>query len=177
MAFKKEKYKNKNFKNHIYIFKYKGIIRKLLLEYKFSEKPYLYRSLIFFLEKYQKKILQADFYDIIIPVPISKKRIKKRGYNQSKLITKELANILNIKYEANILIKTKNNIQQSFLNKQQRKQNVKGVYKIKNKHKILNKNILLVDDIYTTGATLNECAKVLKESGAQKIDVFTIAKD
>lgn len=58
-----------------------------------------------------------------------------------------------------------------------REKNVKNVYKIKNQDRIINKKILLVDDIYTTGATLNECSKILKQAGAKKIDVFTIAKD
>lgn len=58
-----------------------------------------------------------------------------------------------------------------------REKNVKNVYKIKNQDRIINKKILLVDDIYTTGATLNECSKILKQAGAEKIDVFTIAKD
>ena len=57
-----------------------------------------------------------------------------------------------------------------------REENVKNVYKIKNVDKIINKKILLVDDIYTTGATLNECSKLLKQAGTKKIDVFTIAR-
>ena len=58
-----------------------------------------------------------------------------------------------------------------------REENVKNVYKIQNMDKIINKKILLVDDIFTTGATLNECSKLLKQAGARKVDVFTIAKD
>ena len=58
-----------------------------------------------------------------------------------------------------------------------REENVKNVYKIQNMDKIINKKILLVDDIFTTGATLNECSKILKQAGAKKVDVFTIAKD
>ena len=58
-----------------------------------------------------------------------------------------------------------------------REENVKNVYKIQNMDKIINKKILLVDDIFTTGATLNECSKILKQTGAKKVDVFTIAKD
>ena len=58
-----------------------------------------------------------------------------------------------------------------------REENVKNVYKIQNMDKIINKKILLVDDIFTTGATLNECSKLLKQAGAKKVDVFTIAKD
>ena len=58
-----------------------------------------------------------------------------------------------------------------------REENVKNVYKIQNMDKIINKKILIVDDIFTTGATLNECSKILKQAGAKKVDVFTIAKD
>lgn len=58
-----------------------------------------------------------------------------------------------------------------------REENVKNVYKIQNMDKIINKKILLVDDIFTTGATLNECSKLLKQAGAKKVDIFTIAKD
>ena len=61
--------------------------------------------------------------------------------------------------------------------KEQRKQNVKDVYKVENKDKIKNKNIILFDDIYTTGSTANECSKVLKENGAKEVIVFTLAKD
>ena len=117
------------------------------------------------------------FYDIIIPVPISRERQKKRGYNQSLLIAKKIANQLRAKVDINILIKQKNNVQQSTLNKQEREENVIDAYKIINQRKIIDKKILLVDDIYTTGSTVNECSKILNLAGAKKIDVFTIAKD
>lgn len=58
-----------------------------------------------------------------------------------------------------------------------REENVKNVYKIQNMDRIINKKILIVDDIFTTGATLNECSKLLKQAGAERVDVFTIAKD
>ena len=175
--FGKDVYEDKYYTNHFYLFKYDGDIRKLLLNYKFKEMPYLYRSLIKFFQKYQKTYLQFDFYDIIIPVPISKNRMKIRGYNQSELIAKELSNISNIRLENKILIKITNNIQQSLLDKDARAKNVQNVYKVTNYDKIFDKKILLIDDIYTTGATLNECAKMLKQAGCKKIDIFTIAKD
>lgn len=159
------------------MFKYDGLIRNLILKYKFNEKPYLYRSFIKFFEIYQKKYAQFDFYDIIVPVPISKKRLKTRGYNQSYLIAKEISKILNIKLENDILAKQKDNIAQSTLNKSEREENVKCVYKLVNENKVKNKKILLIDDIYTTGSTVNECSKILTNAGAEKIDIFTIAKD
>ena len=138
---------------------------------------YLYRSILEFLNKYQKKYVQFEIYDIIIPVPISKKRNKERGYNQSLLIAREIAKNENVKLRNNVISKVKNNTTQSKLNKEERAENVKNVYKITKNKEIIDKNILLIDDIFTTGATLNECSKMLKQAGTKKVDVLTIAKD
>ena len=118
-------------------------------------------------------------YDIIIPVPIHNKRRKERGYNQSALIAKEFCkNINELEYE-DILIKKKNTIAQSTLNKEERLKNAIDMYKIKeNKQDIIyNKNVLIFDDIYTTGATANECAKAIREANPSKVGILTIAKD
>lgn len=117
-------------------------------------------------------------YDVLIPIPIHKDRMRTRGYNQSELIAKDLAyEIKNIKLENRVLIKTKNIIAQSSLNKKQRENNIKDVYQIKSVEKVMNKKILLLDDIYTTGSTVNECAKILKEAGCKEVGIITIAKD
>lgn len=116
-------------------------------------------------------------YDMIISVPVSRKRKKERGYNQSELIAKEISKKLNMEYAKDVLYKTKNTIAQSKLNKEEREENAKGVYEIKNLNKITGKKILLIDDIYTTGSTVNECSKILKQANPKKIGIFTIAKD
>ena len=188
------------FGKHLYIFKYEGVIRRLILNYKFNEKSYLYKTFVKFLSKNEKffKILKS--YDTIIPVPISSKRFKERGYNQSELIANEIVKEIiemSSKYMINgilntqknelkktkcecvkdCLIKNKNIIEQSKLNKEQRQKNIQGVYILNNKEKLINKKILLIDDIYTTGSTVNECCKILQEAKPKRIDVFTIAKD
>lgn len=117
------------------------------------------------------------YYDIIIPVPMSRKKLAQRGYNQSELIASKISRYSKIQLQKDIIIKVKENKTQSTLNKIQRLENIKNVYKIKNKQKIKAKNILLFDDIYTTGATVNECAKILKQAGAKTVNVLTIAKD
>lgn len=149
----------------------------MLINYKFNEKPYLNKIFSSLINKYQKNYLNFNFYDIIIPVPISKKRLKNRGYNQSLLYAKDISKENNIQLENKVIIKIKNNNAQSSLNKEEREQNVQGVYKVINSKKVKNKKILLLDDIYTTGSTLNECSKELIKAGASYIDVFTIAKD
>ena len=173
------------FENHLYIFKYEGIIRKLILNYKFNEKSYLYKTFVNFLLKNEKffKILKS--YDTIIPVPVSAKRMNERGYNQSELVADDIVNqiietsIQKAECECvkDCLVKNKNIIEQSKLNKEQRQKNIQGVYILKNKEKLINKKILLIDDIYTTGSTANECCKVLQKAKPKKIDVFTVAKD
>jgi len=177
--------KEKFFEELIYIFKYEGQIRELILDYKFNEKSYMYKTFVNFLLKNKKTFENIKKYDKIIPVPISKKRYKERGYNQSLLIAKEIS--MQISYEANnniklelvnnCLIKTKNIIEQSKLNKEDRQHNIQGVYTLKNGSILTNKSILLIDDIYTTGSTVNECSRVLQQAKPNKIGVLVLAKD
>ncbi len=173
-----DRYKNKNFRKHLYIFKYEGIIKERLIKYKFDEKSYIYKALVKFMVK-NKKI--CDFlknYDIIIPVPIHRKRKMKRGYNQSYLIAKNLVdNFENLQCVKDALIKQVNNKAQSTKTKKERTKNVIGAYYLRNTEKINNKRVLLLDDIYTTGSTVNECCKVLKQANIKFVDVITIAKD
>jgi len=166
------------FEHHIYLFKYDGLIREKIIDYKFNDRVYLNETFVNFILKNEKICRFLKSYDIITPVPIHQKRKKQRGYNQSEIIAKKIAkNIQNLELVTDCLIKQKNTVAQSSLNKEQRKQNIKNVYILKNKQKINNKNIVIFDDIYTTGSTVNECAKLLKEANANKILVLTIAKD
>lgn len=168
---------SKNFKEHIYIFKYGGPIREELIKYKFDEKSYSYKmfaNLFLKDEKIKEKIKE---YDLIIPVPISKSRLKQRGYNQTELIAKDISRKTKIDYIKNVLYKKQNNVPQSSLNREQRQMNAKGMYEIKNQDLIYNKSILIFDDIYTTGSTVNECSKVLMKAKPKEIGVITIAKD
>ena len=171
-------YQNEPFENHTYLFLYQGIIRDKLIEYKFQNKSYLARMFGTLIKKEERVMKRIVNYDYIIPVPIHKKRYVQRGYNQSELILK-YAIPENKKNITNILKKEINNLPQSLLNKEKRKENVKGVYKVKEKmeNMIKGKSILLFDDIFTTGSTVKECSKILKEAGASKIDILTIAKD
>lgn len=168
---------NYYFQEHFYIFSYQESIRKLILNYKFNGKSYLYKTIVNFLLKNENFFPILKSYDTIIPVPISQKRRKERGYNQSELIAREIAQNLEIEYVNQCLFKTKNIVEQSKLNKEERQKNIKNVYQLYQTEIITNRKILLVDDIYTTGSTVNECSKMLKKAKPKKIGVFTIAKD
>jgi len=147
------------------------------LDYKFKEKSYLYKTFANYILTNKEFCKKIENYDIIIPVPISKGRFKTRGYNQSYLIAKEISKHLEIQLINNCLYKTKNIIEQSKLNKEDRIQNIEGVYSLKNERKLENKKILIFDDIFTTGSTVNECSKILYQAKPQKIGILTIAKD
>ena len=100
-----------------------------------------------------------------------------RGYNQTELIAREIAKNTKLKLENKILYKQKNIVSQSELNRNNRKQNVKDAFIIKNSETIKNKNVLIFDDIYTTGSTLQECSRILKNAGVKHVGILTIAKD
>lgn len=174
-----EKYKIKtNIRSErFHLLVYEDLIREKMIAYKFYDNPYLYH---FFYEILINDKSACEFlksYDIIIPVPIHNKRKWKRGYNQSSLIAKKISKKLDIMYEEECLKKIINTAPQSKMNKEARSRNAKDVYIVKNKQKIINKNVLIFDDIYTTGATANECKKILKQNGANKVGIITIAKD
>lgn len=171
---KLEKVKDKYFDYIISSYHYIDLIRNKILEFKFDNKKYLYRALS---EELIRKIqIYISLFDCIISVPISIQRYMKRGYNQSELIAKSISQKLNKPLIRFCLIKVKNNKKQSGLKIEERFTNVKSVYKVINKNIISGKRILLIDDIYTTGATVNECSKVLKAAGANKVLVATIAR-
>ncbi|MGN0961288.1 MAG: ComF family protein [Christensenellales bacterium] len=112
--------------------------------------------------------------DIIIPVPIGKNRLKIRGFNQSEVLCNELKEKGNI--VLNILVRPDDTPHQTGLGRKNRLANLKDAFKVTDKTKVKNKTILLVDDIYTTGSTLNECAKTLKNAGASKVIGLVLAR-
>ena len=116
-------------------------------------------------------------YDIILPVPLHNKRLKERGYNQSKLISDILSKRLSIQTYDGVLTKIKNTLPQGKNLLHNRRKAVKGVFCVNNVEIIKGKDILIFDDIYTTGNTANECKRILLESGAKSVGILTIAKD
>jgi len=111
---------------------------------------------------------------VLIPIPLSRLKLAQRGFNQSELISNELSQKLLLKHQPQLLKKIKNTKSQTNLNPKQREKNVYGVFSVKNNN--CPPNIILIDDIYTTGATLQESAKTLRRAGAKEIWAFVLAK-
>ncbi len=113
---------------------------------------------------------------LLIPIPLTKKRLKWRGFNQAEEIAKHLGEFLNLPVLNNVLLKKKSSLPQVELSERERKENVKGSFFFQNEKLIRGKKVILVDDIYTTGATMEEAAKILKEAGAKEIIGMVVAK-
>lgn len=176
--FRIDKDEDEEYKAHFWLFKYDDI-RELVLRYKFNECSYLNNTFSeIILNNYEiKNILKKA--DYIIPVPIHKKRLNERGYNQCELIAKKLSKeIDNLGYLPNVLCKNKNIVPQSTLDKKERINNIKGAFYIKDRNiSFKGKTVVLFDDIYTTGSTVKECVKVMKSLEFKCVYVFTIAKN
>ena len=156
----------------IYFAEYKDFFKSKMLQYKFYDKKYLKH---FFAQELSRYLVNIKV-DYITGVPITKKRLKERGYNQTNLIAKELGKILNIVYVPDILVKIKETQHQSQLSKTEREVNVKNVFCLSDTYDVKDKKILLIDDIFTTGSTVNECSKVLKQGQAKSVIVATVLK-
>ncbi len=158
------------------VLNYDETSRSLITKFKYFDQTNLAKYFAELMFKQAKEILPD--IDFIAPIPLHKFRIIQRKYNQSALLAKNIAASGGKKMLLDLLIRTKNNKPQASLNQKMRKQNVAGIFKVKEKYlsEIKGKNILLVDDVITTGATAESCCKVLKKSGAEKIYVLTLAK-
>ena len=158
------------------VMRYGDSSKKIIHKLKYSDKAHLAKNIARLMHaKIQSKIGDID---LIIPVPMHRRKIRKRLYNQSALIASHLSKISNIASMPNCLIKTRHHVPQTGLCSHLRKDNVKNSFSVNKNHfsEIHNKNILLVDDVYTTGSTVDECSKVLKQSYCNKVKVITLAR-
>jgi ComF family protein len=154
---------------------YEGSLKRAIHQWKYEGKNILTPSFGKWMIEGFYKYWDTSFFDLLIPVPLHKKRLKERGFNQALLLVKELSRATGIPYKKRILFKKKQSIPQVDLNLVEREKSIRGSFDINRKEEIKGKRILLIDDVYTTGATVNECSKVLISAGAKRVDVLTLA--
>lgn len=120
--------------------------------------------------------LDMERIDLVLPVPLHSTKLRQRQFNQTKLLAEPLAKTFSKRLEHRALVKIKDSAAQVNLSRRQRLKNVRGCFKVKHAHLLENKNILLVDDVLTTGATVGECARTLSKAGTNRIEVLTLAR-
>ncbi len=166
----------KNISKHISIKKYVegGVLEKIIHNIKYEYIDSLQKQITIIIKHFyiNNHELFSDI-DYIVPVPLHKRRLAERGFNQAELIANSLSLVTQIPVK-NLLVRTKKTQQQAKLDVNNRAKNLKNAFICK--YKLNNQTILLVDDVYTTGSTLDSAAKVLSTSGVQKITGFTLAR-
>jgi len=115
-------------------------------------------------------------HDFIVPVPLHRDRLRWRGFNQALLLARPLARRHGIQINPFVLVRTRSTPPQVGLDHRERRYNIAGAFAVRNPGAVQGKSILLVDDVYTTGSTVEECAKVLCSSGARRVDVLVLAR-
>jgi ComF family protein len=156
-------------------FRFEGVIRKAVHEFKYRNLRAIAGQLAHFLGDYLTD--NPIPYDVIVPVPLHSKRLKERGYNQAELLAIELSRLTGIPVNDTSLGRNIYNMQQAKTrNVEERRQNVIGIFTCLNEE-LFEKRVLLIDDVTTSGATLNACAAVLKKTGTTSVWGLTLARE
>lgn len=158
------------------VFFYEGTVKKGIYLFKYYNKPYFYRFFGKCLVDFMEDTSYGRF-TLVVPVPLHRSKLRKRGYNQSELLARYISNKTDVPF-GDVLKRIKKTPKQSQVTKEDRRKNLINAFDVKrNMAELLKgKNVLLVDDVFTTGSTADECSKTLIKNGASKVYVITIAR-
>ena len=155
---------------------YEGILEKIIHQLKYKHKFAVGNIFNLLLDACQFNEIDFSAYDFFIPVPLHQRRLRQRGFNQAVIIGKVLQKKYKVPLKLMVLERTVYTLPQVGLRGKERKNNVRNAFRVKDLKVVQNKSILLLDDVFTTGATINECARVLKAAGASRVDGFVVAR-
>ena len=161
-----------------------SLLEKILKSLKYRFIQDLIFPVLVLVKKYLKWLTLEKKFNVftgsplLVSVPLHQRRLNWRGFNQAELLVKGLAETFQMEISNNLIVRTVNATPQADIKeKEKRLKNLEGVFKfVGNKNKLIGREILLIDDICTTGSTLNECARILKENGASKVVALVIAR-
>ena len=151
---------------------YEGVLAGAIKLFKYKKKIHVGRALA----EHSPLLQRGDRGDFVMPVPLHPSRLREREFNQSAILASVIGERLGIQVLLNTLIRHVHTRPQVELGMKERKKNVVGAFSVQDDAMILGKDIVLVDDVYTTGATVGECARVLKRHGVGRVSVLTIAR-
>jgi ComF family protein len=157
-------------------FRKRGIVQHLLHQLKYNQHPEVGVRLG---QAYGRELSQHGYdkhFDLIVPVPLHSTRQRQRGYNQSAKFAEGLSLAMNIPWDESVSVRTQSSETQTHKSKSERWDNVKDVFSIDSSSKVMNKRILLVDDVITTGATLEACGQHLLSKGCRQLSIACLAE-
>lgn len=152
------------------------VIMDTIHKFKYGHNISIGNSLGSFMADFTFPDFNFSEYSLLIPLPLHIRRLRERGFNQSLLLAKKIGQKHKLSVNFSLLKRHKFTLTQTGLHKAQREQNIRNAFTTVCDHKVSGTNIILIDDVYTTGATINECAKVLVQAGAEKVAVLTLAR-
>ena len=158
------------------VFPFSATVQNLVHELKYNEMKRITKYLGEHVSKYLHNFQPFENIDIIVPVPLHKVKKRARGFNQSEFLSKEISIHMNWLHIPNLILRSRFTDTQTKLDRKQRQKNVSGAFKLNNKYNIINKTVLIVDDVFTTGSTVNSICKLLKKNHASRIYVLTLAR-
>jgi competence protein ComFC len=155
---------------------YEGVLKELIHGFKYSKKDYLGRILSNFMADFIREYkLPVELIDMIIPMPLHSSRLREREFNQAQILGENLGKEFNMRVRTDVLKRVRATKTQTSLQDSQRLSNVKGSFCVTKPDSLNGKSVLMVDDVLTTGATCSEAALALKNAGAYKVIVLTLA--
>ena len=153
-----------------------SVVRDAILRYKYSRSPWFEPFLAGLLVQAAAPHLQAENWDLITPVPLHALKLREREFNQAARLAQHLATASNIPLAENILRRVTPTRTQTALSRTERAKNMHGAFATEKDIRLSGKKIVLVDDVFTTGATTSACARALRKAGAADVCVWTVAR-
>jgi ComF family protein len=155
---------------------YEGPLQEAIHRWKYEGKVTLTFLFGRWLAEGVKRYWNPSPFELLIPVPLHKQRLRQRGFNQALLLATQLSLLTGVPFRKSALKKLRPTLPQVDLSGLERRKSVKGSFNVAKGEEVRGKCVLLIDDVYTTGATVNECAKVLMAAGSERVDVLTLAR-
>lgn len=156
------------------VLRYNGVARSLVLGFKHGDRTHAAPAFADWIGRGGEALLEGA--EVVTPVPLHRWRLFTRRYNQSGLLAREIARDWGLEFSPDLLRRTRHTPSQAGLKRDQRFLNVRGAFKLRQGRAVEGRRVVLVDDVMTTGATVNACARALKQAGAETVDVLTLAR-
>ena len=154
----------------------KGMVLDIIHRYKYSKEMWFEPFLTGMLVRQALPVLRMEHWDLVIPVPLHRLRKSERGFNQAERLARALSKATEIPLDTRYLRRVQETRTQTRLSRKERAENVRHAFAVRKGHDLKGRRVVLVDDVRTTGATTNECARVLQEAGTDEVCIWTLSR-